>query len=57
MLSRLSVFVLEILPWALAGVIAAVLVVGHVAPQAGRGPSRTMATSPIQLASSLDPAR
>jgi hypothetical protein len=32
MLKRLSIFVLEILPWALAGLIGLFLVAGHMAP-------------------------
>ena len=57
MLSRLSAFVLETLPWALAGVIATVLMASHAIPQGGRAPTRASAADGVHVASWLGESR
>jgi hypothetical protein len=50
MFSRLSVFVLEILPWALASLIGLFLVAGHLASP-GRAGVKAAPVGPVLLAS------
>ena len=57
MLSRLSAFVLETLPWALVGVIATVLMASHAIPQGGRAPTRASAADGVHVASWLGESR
>jgi hypothetical protein len=57
MLSRLSAFVLETLPWALAGIIATVLVASHAIPQSGRASTRANAADQMHVASWLGESR
>jgi hypothetical protein len=57
MLSRLSAFVLETLPWALAGVIATVLIASHAIPQSNRAPTRASAADQVFVASWMGESR
>ena len=57
MLSRLSAFVLETLPWALLGVIAMVLIASHAIPQGSRASSMGKAADEVHVASWLGETR
>ena len=57
MLNRLSAFVLETLPWALAGVIATVLVASHAIPQPSRASTGANPARQVHVASWLDASR
>jgi hypothetical protein len=54
MLRNRSTFVLEVLPFALASLIAAFLLAGHLGVQAIRDEVKPASSTPVELAAGLD---